>query len=109
MTPVGPMHGDTADERDRTLGQEGSVRSVPSRATRIPRRELLTLVAYVEAGSHKAAAHRLGIAESTCRQRVSLLMTRVGARNAAQAAWRLRRELEAEIRPSPHRDGSAGE
>jgi DNA-binding NarL/FixJ family response regulator len=62
----------------------------------IPRRELITLLTYLEAGSHKAAAHRLAISESTCRQRVSSLMGRVGARNAAQAVWRLRQELEAE-------------
>ncbi len=61
-----------------------------------PRRELVSLLAYVEMGSHKAAAHRLGISESTSRQRVSQLIRRVGARNAAQAAWRLRQDLEAE-------------
>ena len=61
-----------------------------------PRRELVTLLAYLDAGSHKAAAHRLGISESTSRQRVSQLVRRVGARNAAQAAWRLRHDLEAE-------------
>lgn len=66
----------------------------------IPRRELVTLLAYLETGSHKQAAHRLGISESTCRQRVSLLMQRVGAGNAAQAVWALRRELEAEVGPS---------
>ncbi len=64
----------------------------------IPRRELVTLRAYLEGGSHKAAAHRLGISESTSRQRVSQLIRRVGARNAAQAVWRLRRDLEAEVR-----------
>ena len=63
---------------------------------RIPRRELITLLAYVEAGSHKAAAHRLAIAESTCRQRVSSLMGRIGARTAAEAVWRLRLDLERE-------------
>ncbi len=62
----------------------------------IPRRELVSLLAYVEMGSHKAAAHRLGVSESTCRQRVSQLMKRVGARNAAQAVWRLRQDLETE-------------
>lgn len=66
----------------------------------IPRRELITLLAYLETGSHKAAAHRLGISESTCRQRISLLLRRVGARNAAQAIWHLRAELNAEIRAS---------
>jgi len=59
-----------------------------------PRRELVTLLAYLDAGSHKAAAHRLGISESTSRQRVSQLMKRVGASNAAQAGWRLRQDLE---------------
>ncbi len=64
----------------------------------IPRRELVTLLAYVDAGSHKAAAHRLGISESTSRQRVSQLIRRVGAGNAAQAVWRLREDLETEAR-----------
>ena len=68
------------------------------RGTGPPRRELVTLLAYLDAGSHKAAAHRLGISESTCRQRISQLMRRVGARNAAQAVWRLRQDLEAEAR-----------
>ncbi len=67
-------------------------------ACAIPRRELVTLRAYVETGSHKAAAHRLGISESTSRQRVSQLMKRVGATNAAQAVWRLRQDLEGEPR-----------
>ncbi len=62
-----------------------------------PRRELVTLLVYLDAGSHKAAAHRLGISESTARQRVSLLIRRVGARNVAQAVWRLRPELETEV------------
>ncbi len=62
----------------------------------IPRRELVTLLAYAEAGSHKAAAHRLGISESTSRQRVSQLLRRVGARNAAQAIWRLGDDLAAD-------------
>jgi DNA-binding NarL/FixJ family response regulator len=64
-----------------------------------PRRELVSLLAYVEMGSHKAAAHRLGISESTSRQRVSQLMRRIGATNAAQAVWRLRHELEGEAQP----------
>jgi hypothetical protein len=63
---------------------------------RIPRRELVTLLAYLETGSHKAAAHSLGISESSSRQRVSALIRRAGACNAAQVAWRLRSELEVE-------------
>ncbi len=62
-----------------------------------PRRELVTLLAYLDAGSHKAAAHKLGISESTSRQRVSQLIRRVGATNAGQAAWLLRAELEEEV------------
>lgn len=64
----------------------------------IPRRELVTVMAYLDAGSHKAAVQRLGIAESTCRQRVSLLMHRVGARNVAETVWMLRDQLEIEAR-----------
>ncbi len=66
-------------------------------ATPVVRRELLTLLAYLESGSHKEAARMMAIAESTCRQRVSRLLARVGASNAAQATWWLRRELEAEV------------
>ena len=71
---------------------------MPPEVCAIPRRELVSLLAYLDAGSHKAAAHRLGVSESTCRQRVSQLIRRVGARNAAQAVWRLRQDLEAEAR-----------
>jgi DNA-binding NarL/FixJ family response regulator len=63
----------------------------------IPRRELVTLLAYLETGSHKAAAHRLGISESTARQRVSKLLRRVGVRNAAQAVPSMRKVLEGEL------------
>lgn len=64
----------------------------------IPRRELVTLVAYLEEGSHKAAAHRLGISVSTSRQRLSSLVRRLGVGNVTQAVWRLRQDLEAEVR-----------
>lgn len=68
----------------------------PSASAPVPRRELLTLLAYLETGSHKGGAHRLGISHTTSRQRISALCTRIGVRNAAQAVWRLRHELEAE-------------
>jgi transposase len=70
----------------------------------VPRRELVTLCAYLQTGSHKAAAHRLGISESTSRQRLSRLEERVGATNSAQAVWLLRAELEHEAGPIPGRD-----
>ena len=77
------------------LGSRRSAQRQPD----IPRRELVTLLAYLETGSHKAAAHRLGISESTARQRVSQLLRRLGACNAAQAVWELRGQLEAERDP----------
>lgn len=71
-------------------------RAAAKRATLSRRRALRTLLAYLEAGSHRAAADRLSISESACRQRVSHLITEVGASNAAQASWMLRHQLEAE-------------
>ena len=53
-------------------------------SAQIPERELVTLLVYLEAGSHKAAAQRLGIKEGTSRQRIMRLMARTGTRNAAQ-------------------------
>ena len=55
----------------------------------IPERELVTLLAYLETGSHKAAVKRLGIREGTSRQRTMRLLARTGSQNVAQAAWRL--------------------
>jgi|GEM_PF-7079978 len=80
------------DRTDETPSTAGSVRSVRPHGP-IPRRLLVTLAEYVQQGSHKAAAHRLGISESTSRQRVSELMGLVGAKNAAQAVWLLRDDL----------------
>ncbi len=83
------------DKTDETSADTGSVRSVQVRQqVRIPRRLLVTLAAYIEEGSHKAGAHRLGISESTSRQRVSQLMRLVEARTSAEAVWLLRDELE---------------
>lgn len=55
------------------------------------RRQLETLVVYIEVGSIVAAAHELGIAETTVRQHLSGLYRRTGCLNAAQAAYRLGR------------------
>ena len=60
----------------------------------IPRRLIVTLQAYVDRGSHKAGAYRLGISESTSRQRLSQLMRLVGARTAAEAVWLLYGDLQ---------------
>ena len=92
-------HPGDRDTWDRTPSGGGPVRSVPPAGhPDIPRRQLVTLAAYVEFGSHKAAARRLGISESTSRQRVSEVIRALGVANATQAAWVLRGELEAERR-----------
>jgi len=94
---------DTAEWRDRT--DETPLRAGPVRSVRphapIPRRLLVTLAEYVHEGSHKAAAHRLGIAETTSRQRVSQLMRLIDARTAAEAVWLLRDELGLEASQRP--------
>ena len=59
----------------------------------IPDRELVTLLAYLETGSHKAAARRLGIREGTSRQRMMRLLARTGSSNVAQATWLLHDDL----------------
>jgi hypothetical protein len=45
--------------------------------------------AYVRAGSVAAAAHELGIMETTARQHLSGLYRRTGCHNAVQAAYLL--------------------
>lgn len=74
----------------------------------IPRRELVALIAYLECGSHRAGAHRLGISESTSRQRISSLIGRVGVRTTAQAVWLLREMLEVERRERLAMERSGG-
>jgi DNA-binding NarL/FixJ family response regulator len=51
------------------------------------RRQLEVLRAYIRAGSVAAAAHELGISETTVRQHLSGLYRRTGCLNAAQAAF----------------------
>jgi DNA-binding NarL/FixJ family response regulator len=53
------------------------------------RRQLEVLRAYIAAGSIAAAAHELGISETTARQHLSGLYRLTGCLNAAQAAYRL--------------------
>ena len=51
------------------------------------RRQLEVLRAYVAVGSIAAAAHELGVSESTARQHLSGLYRRTGCLNAVQAAY----------------------
>ncbi len=64
------------------------------------RRQLEVLRAYIAAGSIAAAAHDLGIAETTTRQHLSGLYRRTGCLNVAQAAYLLGR-AEANRRTGP--------
>ena len=55
------------------------------------RRQIEVLRTYIRAGSVAAAAHDLGISETTVRQHLSGLYRRTGCLNAAQAAYWLGR------------------
>jgi DNA-binding NarL/FixJ family response regulator len=55
------------------------------------RRQLEVLHAYIAVGSIAAAAHELGVSETTARQHLSGLYRRTGCVNAAQAAYWLGR------------------
>ena len=66
------------------------VASSPPRQ-RPTRRQVEVLRAYIAAGSIAAAAHELGITETTARQHLSGLYRRTGCLNAAQAAFLLGR------------------
>lgn len=48
-------------------------------------REIEILATYVRSGSAKAAAHDLGISSGTVRNALSMVQTRLGATNTAQA------------------------
>jgi hypothetical protein len=62
-----------------------TVRQLPTR------RQLETLVAYIDAGSIKTAARELGMTEATARQILSAFDRRTGTLNAVQAAFLLGR------------------
>jgi DNA-binding NarL/FixJ family response regulator len=55
-------------------------------SNRATRRQVEILRAYIDTGSIKAAAHEVGLAETTCRQHLSALSHRTGCANVAQAA-----------------------
>jgi DNA-binding NarL/FixJ family response regulator len=71
------------------------------------RRQLEILRACIRAGSVAAAAHDLGISETTARQHLSGLCRRTGCLNAAQAAYRLGRN-EAGSMPTSHSGPPSG-
>jgi DNA-binding NarL/FixJ family response regulator len=73
------------------------------------RRQLEVLRAYIRAGSVAAAAHELGIGETTVRQHLSGLYRRTGCLNAAQAAYLLGSgALGGDMAPRGHARSSPG-
>jgi DNA-binding CsgD family transcriptional regulator len=57
---------------------------VRNRATE---RELVVVAAVLEAGSEKAAAHRLGLSHSTVKHHLANARSKVGATTTAQLVW----------------------
>jgi DNA-binding NarL/FixJ family response regulator len=62
-------------------GEAAGVRS------RAPERELAAAAAVLEAGSEKAAAHRLGLSHLTVKHHLASARTKVGATTTGQLAW----------------------
>ncbi len=50
-------------------------------------RELVVVAAVLEAGSEKAAAHRLGLSHSTVKHHLANARSKVGAETTAQLVW----------------------
>ena len=65
-------------------------------------REVGVVAAVLEAGSEKAAAHRLGLAHSTVKHHLANARSRVGAETTAQLVWILAPRL-----PEPEDIGPA--
>jgi DNA-binding NarL/FixJ family response regulator len=59
-------------------------RAVAERATE---RELGVVAAVLEAGSEKAAAHRLGLSHSTVKHHLANARSKVGVTTTAQRVW----------------------
>jgi DNA-binding NarL/FixJ family response regulator len=59
-------------------------RAVAERATE---RELGVVAAVLEAGSEKAAAHRLGLSHSTVKHHLANARSKVGVTTTAQLVW----------------------
>jgi DNA-binding NarL/FixJ family response regulator len=62
----------------------GVSKRVRARATE---RELVVVAAVLEAGSEKAAAHRLGLSRSTVKHHLASARSKVGATTTAQLVW----------------------
>jgi DNA-binding NarL/FixJ family response regulator len=77
----------------------------PSRpAERATDREVVVVAAVLDAGSEKAAAHRLGLSHSTVKHHLANARSKVGAETTAQLVWILAPRL-----PEPDGTGQADE
>ena len=56
-------------------------------AGRATDREVLVVAAVLDAGSEKAAAHRLGLSHSTVKHHLANARSKVGAATTAQLVW----------------------
>jgi DNA-binding NarL/FixJ family response regulator len=72
--------GEAAGVRDRAQAERRS----PERATD---REVSVVAAVLDAGSEKAAAHRLGLSHSTVKHHLANARSKVGATTTAQLVW----------------------
>ena len=66
-------------------GEAAGVRNRP--AGRATDREVVVVAAILEAGSEKAAAHRLGLSHSTVKHHLANARSKVGAETTAQLVW----------------------
>jgi DNA-binding NarL/FixJ family response regulator len=67
-------------------------------------REVVVVAAVLAAGSEKAAAHRLGLSQSTVKHHLANVRSKLGAATTAQLVWILAPRL-----PHPDRLGREGE
>ena len=81
---------------DRVRRRTRADRAATERATD---REVVVVAAVLEAGSEKAAAHRLGLSHSTVKHHLANARSKVGADTTAQLVWILVERL-----PEPAED-----
>jgi DNA-binding NarL/FixJ family response regulator len=63
-------------------------------AGRATDREVVVVAAVLDAGSEKAAAHRLGLSHSTVKHHLANARSKVGAETTAQLVWILADRLQ---------------
>ena len=78
--------GEAAGVRARSRAGRGSGGTATDR-------ELAVVAAVLEAGSEKAAAHRLGLSHSTVKHHLAKARSKVGARTTAELVWILAERL----------------